>query len=174
MMKSVCFRVFILTLAALSAGCGGGGDAAPPQQRTAVITFRAVSSATLINTVSIAAVLPPGVSVATDAENPTLISAQSLAIGSGAAAGADYILGRYSSAGRKVTIEFPHVNGFGGGEFARLTCSVTPGTTLTEADFTSLNTPFPSSRLSNYDSNISEFVDVTSSKNPQMTITFGY
>ncbi len=151
----------ILMLSLMSAlyGCGSGDGGkvifplySAKGSTTAVVSFSTISSSALpnlIGAITITTILPPGVSVPTDPSNPRLISSSALVTGSALALIPDdglskIIQGDYSSAGRQVRITVAAaLSGFGTGEYARLTCTVDPGATLTTAGFNALNSPPP-------------------------------
>ncbi len=146
----------MLSLMSALYGCGSGdgGKVIFPLysgqgSTTAVVSFSAISTSTLPNQIggiTITTILPPGVSVPTDPSNPRLINSSVLVTGSALASIPDdglskIIQGDYSSAGRQVRITVASFLGFGPGEYARLTCTVAPGATLTTAGFNALNSP---------------------------------
>jgi hypothetical protein len=144
--------VLVLAGTIMLAGCGKKGETVwlgnGANGTTVIVGFTLNSTAKLpvrINGVSIAAILPAGVSVATDPANPKQISTSALVTGSALSslpAADTMVLGSYSSAGRLVRIAVATgAMGFGPGEFVQLTCQVASGTIVTTGGFTALNTP---------------------------------
>jgi hypothetical protein len=148
-LKAIIPSALLLSLTAC--GGGGGGTSAnqtpPSTSKTATISFSVISTARLtapVQGVQISALLPAGVTVATDAGSTTLSSA-ALATGNGITSANRQVYGTYSAAIRKVKITVVTTEDtFRGGEFAKLTVSYPATTTLTTTDFTSANAPlFP-------------------------------
>jgi len=116
-------------------GCGGGGDAAPPVQKTATVGFATSSedANAPLRGVFITAVLPAGVTVATI---PGSSEVSSTALKGAATGSGQFVLGTYSAPIRKVKISAANFSGVG--PFASLICDVIPGNTLNESQFTSI------------------------------------
>lgn len=171
-------RALILAATITLTGCGGGGGNGG-NGTSVVVAFSLISSAKLparISGVNIAAYLPAGVSVQTDAANPKQISATALVAGSAmdALPAADkIILGSYSSAGRLVriaTASAAGTPGFGPGEYARLTCLVAAGVSVTESEITALNTPLVTFKVFGFDPDTHSTVDLTKLLQPHFTV----
>lgn len=124
-----------LLASALLTGCGGGGGSSPKTQKSAEITFSTTSTnpAVQIKGIFIAVVLPEGVTVATE-PGSNQISASAL---QGAGNGGQ-VFGTYSAPIRKVKIGSITSGTIALGPYARLSCDVLPGFTLTENQFTSI------------------------------------
>ena len=155
----LCTAVFCLSLTA----CGGGASQ-PQQQKTAVITFSTVSSAhtSPLMGIQLTAKLPPGATISNLA---TALSGHN-DIG-------QVVPGTYSAANQTVTLAVIPTSGATSikfGTFADLTCDVTPGVTLTQDSFTSLNTPFPDLQVTGLNGvDLSQQIPVKIEK-----VTFGF
>jgi hypothetical protein len=161
--------MLILHLAGCGGGSGGGGDA-PLAQKTATITFGVMSTATLggvpINGINVTVQLPAGATVSGTGE---ISDAKILAGMNGATLLAP---GNYVPSLNQVTFNVTSVPGIAWGDFARLTCNVTPGTTLTEGSFTAANTPLPAFKAVGYEAG--NTVDLTGKTKPALKVTFGF
>jgi hypothetical protein len=167
-------RLVMLAATSMLAGCGSGGSNGT-NSTTAVVAFSLVSTARLpqrISGVTIAIHLPTGVSVQTDTANPKQISSTVLVAGSAMASIPSIILGSYSSAGRMVRIVSTTnvTSGFGPGEYARLTCLVAHGVTITESGLTTLNTPPVMFKVAGFDATTNSTVDLTNLLQPHFTV----
>jgi hypothetical protein len=169
-----------LLLSMLLFGCGGGNGQALPQ-KTAVMTFGVTSTARLtapINGIKVVAQLPPGVTVATDPADPRILVVGPTGL-TGIKTSASVPFARYSASVRQVIFDVNDSSGdqsgIGLGDFARLTCSVNQGTTLTENDFITLNTPLPKFSVFGFDPNaVVNPVDLTSKIRSTLKVTFGF
>jgi len=140
MLKKGPYILLAVLLVFLQA-CGGGGTASVPQvQKTANVVFATstVDSAnTHLRSVYIEAVLPEGVSVATNPGSTEIKSG--VLVGVGTTAG-QVFFGTYSAAIRKVKIPAISVSSadMSIGPFASLACDVMPGNTLNTSQFSSI------------------------------------
>jgi hypothetical protein len=124
--------VAALLMSTLWGGCGGGGGSSDLPQKSAEVTFGTSSNdpTVQIRGISLVTTLPAGVTVATEPGSTQISTASLKGIGV-------QVFGRYSAAIRKVTIAtVPGTIALG--PYARLTCSVLPGFTLSESAFTSI------------------------------------
>jgi len=192
MKKNAILGLFCSLFILLVTGCGGGGGGssitngqtpASPAQKTAVITFSAISTSRLpvrINGVEIIAILPNGITVPTESTIPSQVSVFALAAGnavSSAVSSNSYVFGSYSASSKKIKISVADSSstqdGFGPGDFVQLTCDVTSGTILTENNFTVLNSPLLYMKVVGYDSTSRNTVNLTSYLKPSLKVTFG-
>lgn len=161
--------MLILPLAGCGGGGGGGGDT-PLAQKTATVTFGVMSTVTLgsvpITGIHVTVQLPAGATFSSPGE---ISDTKILAGMNGAALLAP---GNYASSLNQVTFDVTNMSGITWGDFARLTCDVTPGTTLTEGTFTAANTPFPAFKAVGYDAG--NTVDLTGKIRPVLKVTFGF
>jgi len=180
MKKFKLHTLFSLFLSMQLFGCGGGNDQVLPQ-KTAVVTFGITSTARLtapINGIKVITQLPLGVTVATDPANP-----RTLVVGPGGLTGiktsASVQFARYSASVRQVIFDVTYSSsdqsGIGLGDFARLTCNVNQGITLTENDFLTLNTPLPKFSVFGFDPTAAvNPVDLSSKSRSTLKVTFGF
>ncbi len=174
MKKTTLFGLATLFITLQLTGCGGGGGEPPRQQKTAILTFGVISTATLssvpINAIKVTASLPSGVTVPIKENTANEIDPSALKGLKNA-----IVLGSYSASVRKITIgvidNSSNLSGIGLGDFARLTLPVTPGTTLSENDFTNLNNPFPFFEAVGFSSGNSVVLDKTK---PTLKVDFGF
>lgn len=180
-MKKILLAISaIMTIGSAVAGCGSGTPEA--QQKTATITFSAMSTASLptaISGVEISAKLPAGVSVFLQPGSANQIGGSALA----SVKPNGFILGSYSSSIRQVTIAVadnaqpPKGLGFGNiGDFATLECTFSPSLTLTENSFLGINQTFPDFKATGVFKNMSGTriigtVDLTNKLKPSMKVT---
>ena len=154
--------VMMLAGMAVLYGCGGGsggsGYIAIPHSTQAVVSFSAISSAhppVQISGINVTVTLPSGVSVSTES-GTSQISSSALVAGSALdslPAGNKMVLGSYDSATQRVSISAIGTSSFGSGEYARLTCTVAAGTTLSQSGIVALNTPPAAFQVFGYDNN---------------------
>lgn len=171
------FGLLPLVLSLPLAGCGGGGGGeAQLSQKTATITFAVMSTAMLpspIAGIHITAQLPAGVTVTTEPTNPRQI-ADGL---TGIKTNGSIPFGRYSATTRQVIFDVIDASsdqaGIGLGDFARLTCTITPGMTLSPDDFTIINNPLPNFKSFGFDAVAGNTVDLTGRTKPVLKVTFG-
>lgn len=171
--------VFLLFLSMQLYGCGGNDQALP--QKTAVVTFGITSTARLtapINGIKVVAQLPAGVTVATDPVDPRIMVIGPSGL-TGIKTSASVQFARYSASVRQVIFDVTDSSGgqsgIGLGDFARLTCSVNQGITLTEKDFLTLNTPLPKFSVFGFDPTATvNPVDLSGKTRSTLKVTFGF
>jgi len=139
-MRKICSSFTVITLLLSLQACGGGGDATvvPRAQKTALVEFAASTTNTdpsgVIKGVTMVAKLPAGVTVTPDAPGGTTIS--------NALTGVNNFLisfPTYVAANNEVTFYATNVsNSTANVVYARLTCDVKPGNTLTAEQFSSI------------------------------------
>lgn len=178
MKKITLFSLLSLVGLMQITGCGSGsGGGAIATEKTAVVSFSVMSTSRLpfrIEGVQLSALLPSGVTVVTDPASNKITSGS--LVGGSTTANA-LVFGSYSAPIQKVKIDVAQVNpGFGPGEFARLTCNVVPGTTLTESDFVNKFAPSFAFKATYYDSVAGQNVDLYPGKlqAPTIKVTFTY
>lgn len=140
MRKTVIIAAASLVAALQFAGCGSGSSVTIPQQKTAKIVFSASTSAALsvpVRTITIIANIPAGVSVPLNADGTLVFSTPK----STASLGGSYIPPLLTITLADTTPSGLGVNNVGA--FAEIVVSYPSGSSLTEANFTGLNNPFP-------------------------------
>ena len=141
--KSIAGVLLVAGIAVLS-GCGGGTNSSGPTSTTAVVSLSVTATQPLmpqIEGIHIEFNLPAGVSVATDPADPNQISSTALVAGSALdaiPAANKMVVGSYTSNTRLVSISVSGPSGFNAGEYARLTCVVAPGVTLSQSTIAAL------------------------------------
>ncbi len=142
--------LFSIILTSILTGCGGGGGtetgSGQQQAPTAIIVFSVTSTARLpirVNNMQITANLPNEVTCTT---NP---------VGKANAWRTDSAV--FTVSPKQITFAVSDASqtqsGNQMGEFARLTCSVNTGASVTESSFTSINNPFPAFDAVGFDAN---------------------
>ncbi|HBG07953.1 MAG TPA: hypothetical protein DDY22_20960 [Geobacter sp.] len=138
--------VLFMALTALLAGCGSSGGVAGssvepgpgadpvPTKATVTIGTQAASAATVIYGVEFILHLPAGVTVPADPATGDVQPGLLRFANSGAFAGAKY-LPATATARASVKMVIADTGGFTVGDLATLTCSVSPGVTVSAAEF---------------------------------------
>ncbi len=170
--------VLLLAGIAVLPGCGGGNDGGSSNSgatgTTAVISFSVTGTAPLpaqINGIHIEVNLPAGVSVTTDSANLNQISSTALVAGSAMdaiPAAEKLVVGSYSGNTRVVSISVSGTSGFSPGEYARLTCVVAPGVTLSQSGIAALT--YANFSAYYIDTNTHSTVDLTSYLTPNFAL----
>lgn len=171
-MRKICSSISLIALLTILQACGGGGgeSVVPRAQKTAVVEFAAATTNTDASArtegVTMVVRLPEGVTVATDQGSSTTIS--------GALVGVNNFLisfPTYVSATNDVTFYATNVsNSAANVVFARLTCDVKPGYTLSAAQFSSI-TPTVFEPIGPGGSDLKQ---VSPPVLPKISVTFGY
>lgn len=138
-MRKIFSSISLIALLLSLQACGGGGNAGvvPLVQKTAIVEFAVSTTNTdasaVAKGVTMVVRLPAGVTVTTDPGSTTI---------SGVLVGANnfsVLFPTYVAANNEVTIDATNVsNATANVVFARLTCDVKPGYTLTAAEFSSI------------------------------------
>ena len=178
MKKLIFYAAIVLGIALQLLGCGSGTPEKPIQQKTATITFSAISTATLpaaISGIEISANLPQGVAVALEPTTANMISFSSLKN----LKNNSLVSGSYVASSNQVNLILastpPTILGFGNtGEFISLVCTFSPDLTLTENNFLSINPTFPDFKATGFitSGGTKTSVDLTSKLRPSMRVTF--
>lgn len=173
MNRQIIHLFFLMLGSLLLGGCGGGADLSRPE-KSATITFSLARNATLPTTIqgiSIQAKLPLGATVIADPSGTGGIDTTGLRgpVGSGLSPLGTYTTG--SDGTQTVTILVTKNAGIPVGDFAVLTCRLSATSTLTQASFTSVNSPsfpyFEAERL--LDSGT--YIDLSSLVTPSLRVT---
>jgi hypothetical protein len=151
--------LFVLALS----GCGSGGNTSKLQQKTATVTFSTVSSAHIdpLQGIQISAKLPAGATI-TDVSTALVARTGSL-LGSPYYSPSTQIIS-FIVTSIPVPIKF--------GTFAVLKCDITPGFSLDQSSFESINTPFPDLQM--VSGNIAPTEDLTKKIPVTLSVSFGY
>lgn len=138
-MRKIFSSISLIALLLSLQACGGGGDAGvvPLVQKTAIVEFAVSTTNTdasaVAKGVTMVVRLPAGVTVTTDPGSTTI---------SGVPVGTNnfsVLFPTYVAANNEVTINATNVNNTSANViFARLTCDVKPGYTLTAEQFSSI------------------------------------
>ena len=134
---------YLLALIVLLLGCGGGGGGGAavvttPAQKTATVEFATTTTNTgvVLKAVYIVVRLPAGVTVATKPGTTEISDVVLKGVNSAQLQSSSYIAA--DNEVRIPVITSTIISGFPVGVFARLTCDVAPGKTMTESQFSSL------------------------------------
>ncbi len=141
MKKIVSGLLMLLSASMIISSCNSGGGGAPgaggsSQPTTAIIKILAQGTASsTIGGLKASLRLPAGVTVKATASAPQ--TDDGVVAASGAASGADLVVGTYSS--HTVAVHIVKSDGFGIGEFATVNCDIAQGSSPTATDFSVSN-----------------------------------
>ncbi len=133
----------LLSASMIISSCNSGGGGAPgaggsSQPTTAIIKILAQGTASsTIGGLKASLRLPAGVTVKATASAPQ--TDDGVVAASGAASGADLVVGTYSTANHTVAVHIVKSDGFGIGEFATVNCDIAQGSSPTATDFSVSN-----------------------------------
>ena len=128
----------IVSIASCGGGGGGGGGGVAGSNTSAQPTKATVKIATTGTSQTLGAVqatlhMPTGVSVKATVNPPQTDGG--IVLASGAASGADLVMGIYSSLSGTVTVYITKATGFSTGEFSTINCDIASGTLPRSSDF---------------------------------------
>jgi hypothetical protein len=133
-LKVLLIGCLILTGAVLLGGCGSGSSGSPS---TLQLTVEAASvpSGTTLGSIQANITVPTGVDIAASATGE--VQSGLITAAGTAAAGSPQVIGNYNADSRQLTVNvISPVTGFGNGACAIVSFSVSPGATVSAADFT--------------------------------------
>jgi len=129
----------ILLLVLAGCGSGGGDHVSAPAGAVVRLSTRADGSAPTIGGIFVTLNLPAGVSVKVT-EDGSGQTADGVVVKSGAADSTNStVIAKYDRAGGTMNIVIVKSDGFQSGEFAAVTCDLTPATDPVSGDFTTSN-----------------------------------
>ncbi len=145
LLLNLIILVLALTVLPHCGGGGGGGNTGPSGPTTAVLTLSTALTPTgvippniTINGYDVTITLPAGVTVKTSTSggiDSSVLTASGVATGS--AIGGDYAPAVGGTPGTvKIIVGSSSINGFGVGEFCKLTCDIAAGSNPSASDFT--------------------------------------
>lgn len=161
-------------------GCGSGGSGSGGVSDSyvfpagkATLAFSAISTAQLptgISGVDFSITLPQGMGVTTVGGGTGPIENTSVASGS-MLTGTNIAFGSYSVSTRKANLSMATTsNTFRSGEFLRLSCNVSPDTSITLGDLKALNAPVRLQKVVGYDTISNSTVILTNKIRVTMTV----